>query len=297
MANFRVSNGIEHPTITKDSRVDGNLKTADENYIELFHLKLIAGRNLPEEKDTKDAVVNRKLTQSLGYASPEQALGDKFKNAGIEFTIIGVVEDFHSTSFHNPIENVILSNLPWNIFEMAVKINTASGNFSEVQNTITGIKTEWDKLFPETIFDYTFLDQQIARMYENERKTSRLFQIFAAIAVFIGCLGLYGLVSYMANQKTKEIGIRKVMGASVANIFGIFSKEMITLVCIAFVVAAPVAWYVMNNWLQGFKYQVPLSSMFFLAALGISVLIAFITIGYKAITASNANPIDSLRSE
>jgi ABC-type antimicrobial peptide transport system permease subunit len=298
MARFRVSNPIQHPSIGKDEMVDGNLKTADENYIELFHLQLIAGRNLPEEKNTMDAVVTRKLTKTLGYQSPEQALGDKFKYASdMEFKIIGVVEDFHSTSFHNPMENVILSNLPWNIFEMAVKINTAPGNFSEVQHTITGIKTEWDKLFPETIFDYTFLDQQIARMYENERKTSQLFQIFSAIAIFIGCLGLYGLVSYMANQKTKEIGIRKVMGASAANIFGIFSKEMLKLVVIAFLIATPLAWYVMKSWLEGFNYKVTLSPVFFVSAMLISMTVAFVTIAYKAIAASYANPVDSLKSE
>jgi predicted permease len=298
MANFRVSNPIEHPAIGKDDMVSGNLKTADENYIELFHLKLIAGRNLPAEKDTKDAVVNRKLTQTLGYKSPEEALGDKFKYAdNLNFTIVGVVEDFHTVSLHEPIENVILSNLPWNIFEVAMKINTAGGNFSEVQGTIEGIKSEWDKIFPETIFDYTFLDQQIARMYENERKTSQLFRIFSAVAIFIGCLGLYGLISYMANQKTKEIGVRKVMGASTGSIFGIFSKEMLVLVVIAFAVASPIAWYVMNNWLQRFEYKVELSGIVFATGLVITLTIAFITIGYKAVVASNANPVNSLRSE
>lgn len=298
MAQFRVNNEIEHPSIGPDERVDGNLKTADEDYIDLFHLKLIAGRNLPEQKGTNDAVVTRKLTQSLGYKTPEEALGDSFRYSGdMELKIIGVVEDFHSVSFHQPLENVILSNLPWNVFEIAMKLNTTGGNFSDVQNTIDGIKTEWDKLYPEVIFDYTFLDQQIAYMYENEKKTSQLFQIFAAIAVFIGCLGLYGLVSYMANQKTREIGIRKVMGATTGNIFGIFSKEMLMLVLIAFVLASPVAWYIMNSWLQGFKFQVPLSPVFFAAALLVSVLIAFVTIGYRAIAASNTNPVNSLRSE
>jgi ABC-type antimicrobial peptide transport system permease subunit len=279
--------------------VDGNLKTADEDYIDLFHLKLIAGRNLPEQKGTGEVVVSRKLTESLGFKDPEDAVGDSFKyGRGMdEYKIIGVVEDFHSVSFHQPLENVILANVPWNVFEVAMKINTAGGNFSEMQNTITNIKAEWTRLYPEDIFDYTFLDQQIAQMYENERKTSSLFQIFSAIAIFIGCLGLYGLVSYMANQKTKEIGIRKVMGASTGNIFGIFSKEMLKLVLIAFVVASPLAWYVMNSWLQGFKYQVPFSSWFFVSALLISIGIAFVTIGYKAIVASNANPIHSLRTE
>lgn len=298
MANFRVNNPITHSRVPKEDLVSGNLKTADEDYIDLFHLQLIAGRNLPEEKDTKAAVVNRKLTETLGYKNPNEAIGDKFNYASdLEFTIVGVVEDFHSVSFHQPIENVILSNLPWNIKEMAIRINTASGNFSEVQSTINNIKSEWDKTYPETIFDYSFLDQQIARMYENERKTASLFQIFSAVAIFIGCLGLYGLVSYMANQKTKEIGIRKVMGASVTSIFGIFSKGMLMLVVTAFLLATPVAWFVMKSWLEGFKFQVPLSPMFFLAALIVSLLIALVTIGYKAVVASSANPVDSLRSE
>lgn len=299
MSRFRVNNEIEHPSLGKDSKgVSGNLKTADEDYIDLFHLQLIAGRNLGEKKNANEAVVTRKLTQSLGYKTPEEALGDKFTYSGnIELTIIGVVEDFHSVSFHNPMENVILANLPWNIFQMSVKINTPSGNFSEVQNVITNIKAEWEKMYPDNIFDYTFLDDQIATMYQNEKKTSQLFQIFSAIAIFIGCLGLYGLVSYMANQKTKEIGIRKVMGASVASIFGIFSKEMIILIVTAFVLASPVAWYVMKKWLQGFRYQVDLSPMFFATALLLTLLIAFATIGYKAIVASSANPVNSLRSE
>lgn len=298
MAQFRVGNPIEHPSIGKDDQADGNLKTADEDYIKLFHLQLIAGRNLPEEKNTMDAVVNRKLTKTLGYDAPEQALGDKFKYAGdMEFRIIGVVEDFHASTFHSPIENVILSNLPWNIFEMAIKINTGSGDFSEVQGIVNNIETEWNNLYPETIFDYTFLDQQIAQMYANEKKTSQLFRLFSTVAIFIGCLGLYGLVSYMANQKTKEIGIRKVMGASVTNIFAIFSKEALMLIAASFLLATPLAWYVMNRWLQGFEYHVDLSPLFFMAALLISVVIAFITIGYKVVTASFTNPADSLRSE
>lgn len=298
MAQFRVNNGIESSKIRKEDLVDGNLKTADEDYIDLFHLQLIAGRNLPDKKGTMECVVNRKLTKVLGFDNPEDALGEHFTYSGdMDMTIVGVVEDFHSASFHEGLENVILSNLPWNIKEMAIRMNPHNGNYAEVQATINNIKAEWDKVYPETIFDYTFMDETIARMYENERKTSDLFQIFSAVAIFIGCLGLYGLVSYMANQKTKEIGIRKVMGASTANIVVIFSKEMLILVAVAFVLAAPLAWFVMNSWLQGFKYQVSLSPLFFAAALLLSLFIAFLTIGYKALVASSANPVDSLRSE
>jgi ABC-type antimicrobial peptide transport system permease subunit len=298
MAQFRVDNLIQHGNVRKEDLISGNLKTADEDYVDLFQLQLIAGKNLPEIKDTKEALVNRKLTRTLGYSNPEEALGDKFKYADdLEFTIVGVVEDFHSVSFHHPVENVILSNLPWNIHEIAIKVKTGSSNFSDLQHTVNAIKTEWDKLYPEAIFDYTFLDEQIARMYANEKKTSQLFGIFSVIAIFIGCLGLYGLVSYMANQKTKEIGIRKVMGASTSNILGIFSKELLILIVIAFVVAMPLAWYVMKSWLQEFQYQVPLSPVVFALALLTSIAIAFVTIAYKAVVASLANPVDSLRSE
>lgn len=299
MALFRVNNEVAHPAIRPDDNVSANLKTADENYVDLFHLKIIAGKNLPAVKDNKEALINRKFAETLGHKNPEDAIGDIFKYGrfGLEFRIVGVVEDFHTVSFHYPVENIVLSNLPWNIKEMAVKLNTASGNFSDVQATVNGIKTEWDKLFPETIFDYTFLDQQIAQIYQNEKKTSQLFTIFSAVAIFIGCLGLYGLVSYMANQKTKEIGIRKVMGASTTNIFAIFSKEMLILVAIAFVLAAPLAWYAMNSWLQAFQFKISISPAFFGTALAISAGIAFITMTWKAITASRANPVDSLRSE
>lgn len=300
MSRFRVSNEFQHPSVQKDDRQMANLKTADENYIDLFHLKLIAGRNLPQEKDTKDAVVNRMMTKSLGYENPEAALGDTFLygRGDLKFRIIGVVEDFHSDSFHNPMENVILSNLPWNIKEMAVKLKTSQGStFSDMQTSIEAIRTAWDKILPEAIFDFNFLDQQIAQLYRDEQRKSKLFQLFSIIAIFIGCLGLYGLIAYMANQKTKEIGIRKVLGASISSIFGIFSREMLLLVSIAFLIAAPVAWYAMRSWLQGFKFQVPLSIGFFLLSLGISLLIAMITIGYRAIAASLVNPVESLKNE
>ncbi len=298
MAPFRVANGITHASVRKEDLMTANLKTADENYIDLYRLKLIAGRNLPEQKDTKDAVVNRMLTKTLGYSTPEAALGDTFGYSNdMEFRIVGVVEDFHSVSLHFPVENVILANLPWNIRTIAIRLDASQRNFSDIQNTINAIKTEWDKTFPETIFDYTFLDQKIALMYQNEQRTSQLFQLFAGIAIFIGSLGLYGLVSYMANQKTKEIGIRKVMGASTFTIVTIFSKELLLLVAVAFAIAAPLGWYVMDNWLQGFEYQVALSPLFFAAALVASITIASVTIGYRAIAASRANPVDSLRSE
>lgn len=298
MASWRVINNIIHPKLDPNESNGGNLKTADENYIRLYKLKLIAGRDLPQQKDTKEAVVNRKLTKLLGYTRPEDALGDKFGYGrnGLEFTIIGVVEDFNTVSLHQSMEYTILSNLPWNIREIGIKL--AGGNsIAGYQAVVENIRNEWDKVFPETIFDYAFLDQQIADMYADEAKTSKLIQLFSIIAIVIGCMGLYGLVSYVATQKTKEIGVRKVLGATVFNILGIFSKEMLILIGIAFLIASPLAWYVTDQWLQGFQFRVNISPIWFAIAVAITILIAFVTISYRAILASLANPINSLRSE
>ena len=151
--------------------------------------------------------------------------------------------------------------------------------------------------FPESIFEYEFLDETISSFYREEEKLSRMFTVFSAIAIFIGCLGLYGLVSFMAVQRTKEIGVRKVLGASVVNIVLLFTKEFFVLIGIAFTIAAPLAWYVMQNWLQDFEYRIPLGPELFLVAVGFTLAIAFLTVGYRSIKAALMNPVKSLRSE
>jgi ABC-type antimicrobial peptide transport system permease subunit len=163
--------------------------------------------------------------------------------------------------------------------------------------TIEEIRQEWLAVYPEFVFEHEFLDDKIAEFYESEQQLSQLFQAFAGIAVFISCLGLYGLVSFMATQRTKEVGIRKVLGASVSQIVLLFSKEFIRLVCLAFVIATPIAWLIMNQWLQDFEYKISLGANVFLFAGLLTLLIAFLTVSYQSIKAAIANPVKALKSE
>lgn len=297
-SSWSVGNPIFHPGITQEER-SGNLKIADEDYLDLYQLELIAGRNYERDDSDELVVVNRKLTRLLEFDNPADAVGERFKygREGLEFTIAGVVEDFHASSLHEELENVVLANRDWNIYQAGVKFNSLNNGFSDMQAMIEFVEAKWLTAFPDHVFDFEFYDEAIARQYESEQKISSFFGIIVFIAIIIGCLGLYGLVSFMANQKTKEIGIRKVMGASELNIWSIFSKEMLTLLVIAFFIAAPIAYFTMNFWLDHYAYRIELSAGVFLASIGVSLAIALITISYKSIKASKANPVLSLRDE
>jgi ABC-type antimicrobial peptide transport system permease subunit len=175
------------------------------------------------------------------------------------------------------------------LYTASVKIHPAG-----MSKTIDLIGKEWSSLFPEELFNYEFLDDRIASFYQQEQKMYTAFKLFSIIAILIGCLGLYGLVAFAAVQRTKEVGIRKVLGASLLDVITLFSKEFILLIAVAFIIAAPVAYYVMNSWLQNFAYQVNVSGWIFLAAIAVSFLIAAITIAYQAVKAAIANPVKSL---
>ena len=166
-----------------------------------------------------------------------------------------------------------------------------------MQTTIKQIQTSWGAAYPEYIFKYEFLDEQVSNLYRGERKMSKLINVFSFIAIFIGCLGLFGLISFMANQKTKEIGIRKVLGASVESIVYLFSKEFVKLILIGFLLAAPISALVMNEFLKEFSYRIDLDPLIFLAALGFTFLIALATVGFRSFKAAEADPVKSLRSE
>jgi ABC-type antimicrobial peptide transport system permease subunit len=166
-----------------------------------------------------------------------------------------------------------------------------------VSQTLATIQTLWNKSFPDGVYEYQFLDNRIANFYKSEDELSTLYKIFAGIAIFISCLGLYGLVSFMAVQRTKEVGIRKTLGASVGHIVYLFSKEFTLLIIIAFLISAPIGYYLMHKWLQDFTYKISIGPGIFVLAIIVSVIIAWVTVGYKAIKAALANPVNSLRSE
>ena len=281
--------------VTKDDVTE--LKFIDETYIDMFQMQVLAGEKIrPNNKSENDTVydvlVNEALIHKLGIQDPQKAIGKHVSVGNVYCTITGVVRDFQSESKHKKIRPCILLYRSDNFYMASVRLNMAN-----LKTTIAGIDKAWSDLFPQSLFNYEFIDEHIASWYRQEQKEYTAFKLFAIVAILIGCLGLYGLVAFAAAQRTKEVGVRKVLGASLTDIVLLFSKEFVLLIGIAFLVAAPIAYYVMNNWLQSFAYQVNIGASIFVIAILSSALIAACTIAYEAIKAATANPVKSLRTE
>jgi putative ABC transport system permease protein len=289
------SSDFKFNNAAKQTDFSANLKWADAEYFKLYNIQFVAGQPY-EKSDTIHAyVVNETLIHKLGIRNPKEAIGkyiklwdDKKKYA----PIVGVVKDFNIGSLKNAIPPVLMSS--WKDVYQKLNIKIEPKNVSQ---TLASIEKLWNSTYPDGIYEYQFLDEKIANFYKREDQQSQLAKIFAGLAIFISCLGLYGLISFMTLQRTKEVGIRKTLGASVANIVYLFSKEFTVLILIAFVISSFIGYYVMHKWLQDFTYRIPISPDIFLLAIIASIAIAWATVGYKAVRAALANPVKSLRSE
>ncbi len=269
------------------------LKFGDEDYLKTFGLQLAAGRNYTRSDTIKEVLVNETVLKKLGLRNPDDAIGKTLRlGSGGWNRIVGVVKDFKTNSLREEIKPTLISSSSKDYGRVAVKLHNAN-----IISARKAIEAAWNKYYPEYAFSGSFLDENIARFYQQEEQLSLLYKIFAGLAIFISCLGLYGLVSFMAVQRVKEVGIRKVLGASIGNIVYLFSKEFTILITIAFVIAVPVAWWLMSNWLNNFAYRISMGIGVFALAVIISIGIAWITVGYKAIKAAVANPVKSLRTE
>ena len=280
-----------------DHREDENyglfLKFGDADYLKTFGLELIAGRSFEPSDTTRELLVNETLVKKLGIQNPQEIIGKELRLGRSSWKpIVGVVKDFKAKSLREEIKPIMISSRKKFYSNTAIKLRT-----TDIKETQASIQSSWDKHFPEYVNTASFLDEHITRFYQQEDQLSTLYKIFAVLAIFISSLGLYGLVSFMAVQKTKEVGIRKVLGASAGNIVYLFSKEFTILITIAFLIAAPLAYYLMNNWLEDFAYRIKIGAGVFILAVFISILIAWLTVGYKAIKAAVANPVKSLRTE
>jgi len=279
-----------------DHRPDENFevyrKMADEDYFKTYGLTIIAGRPFDKSDTTKEVVVNETLVRKLGIKKPADVIGHEIRVGGQWRPIVGVVKDFKTNSLREAIKPLVIGERNKRYYYTGIKLNTL--HLSEVTKKI---EAAWNQVFPEYVYTPTFMDDRINDFYKQENQLSLLYKFFAAIAIFISCLGLYGLVSFMVAQKTKEVGIRKVLGASVANIIYMFSKEFTILILIAFAIAVPVAYYMMHNWLQNFAFRINITVWVFMLAVICSVVIAWITVGYKSIRAAMSNPVKSLRTE
>ena len=279
---------------TKSTEFGANLKWADTSYFKIYGLQFVAGRPYHQTDTVREFVVNETLVRKLGIRKPEDAIGKEmnFWDGSIVAVIVGVVKDFHVNSLRDPLIPVAMGS--WKALYGNLNIKIKPDN---PKSTLAFIENLWTQTFPSYVYQHEFLDEKINNFYKQESQVSELYKVFAGIAIFISCLGLYGLISFMAVQRTKEVGIRKVLEASVAKILVLFSKEFMLLIALAFVLAAPVAYYLMHQWLQDYTFRIKLGIEFFVVAIVISVAIAWITVGYRAIRAALANPVKSLRSE
>jgi len=271
-----------------------NMKLADVDYLSTFGLELVAGKNLSPSDTVREVLVNETLLKKLGLGSPEDALGKLISANGgaMNGPIVGVVKDFHDQSFHQDIGAVLIATNSQLYEHFAIKLNPET-----LSSSIDKIGAIWQERYPEKVFEYEFLDESIASFYQTEETILKATQFFSLIAIFIGCLGLYGLVSFMVTQKTKEVGIRKVMGGGIGHIIWLFGKEFVRLVLIAFVIAAPIGWYLMGNWLKDFEYKIQLDIWTFIMAIVSSLVIAALTVGYQVVRAAVVNPAISLKTE
>ncbi len=269
-------------------------KFADEEYVPAYKLTLIAGRNLQPSKMTREFLVNESLMKSLGITNPDDILNKEISiwNGNIKCPVVGVLKDFNNRSFRNSPAPLLIATNVTMYNQATIKLATTN-----IPATMQAIKNLWEQTLPGFVFESRFLDDKIESFYKQENQLAQLYKIFAAIAIFLSCLGLYGLASFMAVQRVKEVGIRKVLGASTAGIVYLFTKEFVILIAIAFAIATPIAWYYMHTWLQDYVYRITISWWVFVAGGLAAIIIALTTISFQAIKAARANPVKSLRTE
>ncbi|GAB3729883.1 ABC transporter permease [Spirosoma lituiforme] len=269
-------------------------RLADADYVRTYGLKLVAGRNITPSDTIREYLINETLAHQLGFNDPQQILDKKLQYypSAVPLPIVGVVKDFHQKSLREAIGPcLIASRADW-YTRAGIRI---SGN--NPTQTLQQIRQTWQQLFPDEVFEYQFMDEQVAFFYQTEALLARLINVFTGIAILICCLGLYGLVLHIVGQRTKEIGIRKVLGASVAGIVALLSKDFIKPIIIAILIASPLAWWTMNAWLQDFAYRVDIAWWVFALAGLLAISIALLTVSYQSIKAALMNPVTSLRSE
>ncbi|MBT1700625.1 ABC transporter permease [Fulvivirgaceae bacterium PWU4] len=280
-----------------DEQMAIRFNSMDYDFIDVFQMKLIAGRRFseefPKDQDTS-AIITESAARLLGFKKPEDAIGQTLAIDDFQYypIVVGVVNDYHQVSLKKSLDPTLFYCTNYGGEYYSARINT-----SDLQGTVAHMREAWEKAFPGNPFEYFFLDDFFNRQYENEKKFGALFTTFAALAMVVGCLGLFGLSAYTATQRTKEIGIRKALGSTDQGIFVLLSKEYVKLVLLSIVLAVPLVWFFMNNWIESFPYRTTISPFIFATA-GITVLlVSLLTVSYQTVRAARTNPVESLRYE
>ncbi|RNI26878.1 ABC transporter permease [Rufibacter latericius] len=293
-ANIDMNTSFKYDDLSLQRNFSVNMKIADEHYLKTFNIPLLAGRMYEKSDTMREFLVNETFLRQVGEKDPQNAIGKMVMVNGDQSKgkIVGVVKDYHLSSLRDDIPPVVMSTFSDFYLYLNVKLEqkNAKAALAHLQNI-------YQTAYPDDVFYYEFFDDSIARFYEEEQRQAHLFKVFSVIAILIGCLGLYGLVSFMVAQRTKEVGVRKVLGASSASIVGLFSIDFVKLVLIAFVIAGPISYYFMDKWLQEFTYRIHIGYWVFLAAGALTLLIALTTVSVQALRAAFSNPVRALKTE
>jgi len=292
-ANGWSSSSMKYKDGKKELETDVRQKYGDTNYLKLYHIKLLAGRNVRASDTANEWVINETYMHILGFQDPEKILNRQID----DIPVVGVMADFNQESLHSPVKPMAFSSETGNSWILHIALKTGENQAGNWKTTLASIEKSYKEFFPEEDFSYKFLDESIASFYTSEQNVSSLLKWAAGLAVFISCMGLLGLVVYTTNQRTKEIGVRKILGASIANIVSILSRDFVWLVLIASLIAIPLTWWGMHKWLENFAYQTPVSWWVFALSILLMLVIALLTLSIQTIRAASANPIKSLRTE
>lgn len=270
--------------------------TVDENFIDTYEIAMIEGRNFSKSfpTDAKEAfIINEAAVKAFGWKTPKLAIGKKIGWGGMkDGKVIGVMKDFNYASLHENIKPLVIHIFPQWSNSISLKLKT-----DDLTNTMAAIESKWKTLAPHSPFKYDFNEEEFNSLYQSEINMRSILGVFTFLSVLVACLGLFGLAAFSIKQRFKEIGIRKVLGSSTVGIVKLISKDFLKLVIISFLIAAPLAWYGMNKWLQDYAYKISISWWVFFAAGAMALLIAFLTVAFQAIKAADANPVKSLRTE
>jgi ABC-type antimicrobial peptide transport system permease subunit len=260
-------------------------------------MKLLAGINLPYSDTVHNLLINETYAHILGFQKPEQAIGKYIEWENKENLVVGIVADFNQHSLHDPIKPLVIATHTSQERNFSVALQPQNTEGTTWKTAISKIEKAYKQIYPDDDFEYTFFDESIAKFYTEEQNISKLLMWATGLAIFISCLGLLGLTIYITNQRRKEIGVRKVVGATVAQIVTLLSKDFLKLIAVAFIIAVPIAWYGANTWLQNFAYRTSLSWWIFFAGGVIMFLIALLILCVRTFKAARSNPVKSLRTE
>ncbi|MEO6542109.1 MAG: ABC transporter permease [Ferruginibacter sp.] len=282
---------------TDEKEIEVGQVAGNEDFIPLYQIKLLAGRNLVTADSVKEFVINESFVRFMGDKTPEESIGKTLYWNDKPYPVVGVVADFHSGSFHELITPLCIVNRPERESSLAIKLATKGKQPGAIKTTFSKVENIWKGIYPSGTFKYEFYDESLALLYEKDQQTATLVNTAMGITIFISCIGLFGLALFTAEKRAKEISIRKILGARIGNIVIMLSKDFAILVIIALLIASPIAWYFMNQWLQDFAYRITISWWVFILAGSAAIFVALITTSFQAIKVAIANPVKSLRTE